>query len=75
MTRPNDSRAALYVPGKLTGTEIVIIDVGTGYYVKKARPFSSHYEFIVVLTITASAHLFQRQRSLEQTHRSIIPPK
>lgn len=29
---------SLYVPGTLAGTENVIVDVGTGYYVEKARP-------------------------------------
>lgn len=28
--------SSLYVPGKLTDVENVVIDVGTGYYVKKA---------------------------------------
>lgn len=28
---------SLYVPGKLNDTEHVIVDVGTGYYVKKVR--------------------------------------
>ena len=26
---------SLYVPGKLSDTEHVIVDIGTGYYVKK----------------------------------------
>ncbi|KAL5478516.1 GIM5 [Sanghuangporus weigelae] len=35
---------SLYVPGKLTDTENVIVDVGTGYYVKKSRTDASkHY--------------------------------
>jgi hypothetical protein len=29
--------SSLYVPGKLTDVENVVIDVGTGYYVKKVR--------------------------------------
>lgn len=28
---------SLYVPGKLNDTEHVIVDIGTGYYVKKVR--------------------------------------
>ena len=28
---------SLYVPGKPSDTEYVIVDVGTGYYVKKVR--------------------------------------
>lgn len=28
---------SLYVPGTLADTEKVIVDVGTGYYVEKAR--------------------------------------
>lgn len=29
---------SLYVPGKLSDPEHVVVDVGTGYYVKKVRP-------------------------------------
>ncbi|GJJ14157.1 hypothetical protein Clacol_008417 [Clathrus columnatus] len=36
---------SLYVPGKLSDTEHVIVDVGTGYYVKKTRPQAIvHYQ-------------------------------
>ncbi|KAI0324560.1 Prefoldin-domain-containing protein [Cubamyces sp. BRFM 1775] len=36
---------SLYVPGKLKDTEHVIVDVGTGYYVKKTRAQAmKHYE-------------------------------
>ncbi|KAI0740073.1 Prefoldin-domain-containing protein [Earliella scabrosa] len=36
---------SLYVPGKLRDVEHVIVDVGTGYYVKKTRPQAlKHYE-------------------------------
>ncbi|KAF9557542.1 Prefoldin alpha subunit [Agrocybe pediades] len=36
---------SLYVPGKLSDTEHVIVDVGTGYYVKKTRPQAvNHYQ-------------------------------
>ncbi|TBU38886.1 Prefoldin-domain-containing protein [Dichomitus squalens] len=36
---------SLYVPGKLLDVEHVIVDVGTGYYVKKTRPQAmKHYE-------------------------------
>ncbi|KAF8876797.1 Prefoldin subunit-domain-containing protein [Gymnopilus junonius] len=35
---------SLYVPGKLSDPEHVIVDVGTGYYVKKTRPQAvKHY--------------------------------
>lgn len=30
--------ASLYVPGKLSDPEKVIVDIGTGYYVEKSRP-------------------------------------
>jgi prefoldin alpha subunit len=29
---------SLYVPGKLVDVETVVVDIGTGYYVKKVRP-------------------------------------
>ncbi|KAH7886753.1 Prefoldin alpha subunit [Phlebopus sp. FC_14] len=34
---------SLYVPGKLKNPEHVIIDVGTGYYVKKTRAEATKY--------------------------------
>ncbi|KDR73034.1 hypothetical protein GALMADRAFT_228711 [Galerina marginata CBS 339.88] len=35
---------SLYVPGKLADPEHVIVDIGTGYYVKKTRPQAvKHY--------------------------------
>ncbi|TFK22537.1 prefoldin subunit 5 [Coprinopsis marcescibilis] len=34
---------SLYVPGKLVDTEHVIVDVGTGYFVKKTRPQAQTY--------------------------------
>ncbi|KAF8991691.1 Prefoldin alpha subunit [Hymenopellis radicata] len=35
---------SLYVPGKITDAESVIVDVGTGYYVKKTLPqATAHY--------------------------------
>ncbi|KAF9233260.1 Prefoldin alpha subunit [Melanogaster broomeanus] len=34
---------SLYVPGKLSDTEHVIVDVGTGYYVKKTRAEATKY--------------------------------
>ncbi|KAI0739867.1 Prefoldin-domain-containing protein [Daedaleopsis nitida] len=34
---------SLYVPGKLSDLEHVIVDVGTGYYVKKTRPQALKY--------------------------------
>jgi len=35
---------SLYVPGKLSDADNVIVDVGTGYYVKKTRPQAlQHY--------------------------------
>ncbi|KAF8509868.1 Prefoldin [Hysterangium stoloniferum] len=37
--------SSLYVPGKLSDPEHVIVDVGTGYYVKKTRPQAlKHYQ-------------------------------
>ncbi|KAL7278011.1 hypothetical protein ACG7TL_007970 [Trametes sanguinea] len=38
---------SLYVPGKLRDTEHVIVDIGTGYYVKKAiKHYESKVEYI-----------------------------
>lgn len=36
---------SLYVPGKLSDTEHVIVDVGTGYYVKKVIAYQSKLLF------------------------------
>ncbi|KAK7047594.1 subunit of tubulin prefoldin [Paramarasmius palmivorus] len=36
---------SLYVPGKLSDTEHVLVDIGTGYFVKKTRPEAlTHYK-------------------------------
>jgi len=36
---------SLYVPGKLSDPDHVIVDVGTGYYVRKTRPQATkHYQ-------------------------------
>lgn len=35
--------SSLYVPGKIRSPETVIIDIGTGYYVKKTRPEAITY--------------------------------
>ena len=37
---------SLYVPGKLSDTEYVIVDVGTGYYVKKVRVAYSDRSYV-----------------------------
>ncbi|KAI0820923.1 hypothetical protein BC628DRAFT_1422582 [Trametes gibbosa] len=38
---------SLYIPGRLNDTEHVIVDVGTGYYVKKAlKHYEAKVEFI-----------------------------
>ncbi|KAF9074597.1 Prefoldin subunit-domain-containing protein [Rhodocollybia butyracea] len=34
---------SLYVPGKLSDTEHVLVDVGTGYFVQKTRPQATKY--------------------------------
>ena len=28
---------SLYVPGKLASTDVVLVDIGTGFYVEKVR--------------------------------------
>lgn len=35
--------SSLYVPGKLADADHVLVDVGTGYYVKKTRPQATEY--------------------------------
>lgn len=35
--------SSLYVPGKIREPETVVIDIGTGYYVKKTRPEAITY--------------------------------
>ena len=37
---------SLYVPGKLSDTEYVIVDVGTGYSVKKVRVAHSDRSYV-----------------------------
>ena len=45
---------SLYVPGKLCDSEHVIVDIGTGYYVKKARPSIVVFATRALLTGTHS---------------------
>lgn len=40
---------SLYVPGKLTNAENVLVDVGTGYYVKKVLAISSESYFLPLI--------------------------
>ncbi|WFD42297.1 peptidylprolyl isomerase [Malassezia psittaci] len=38
-----ENQASLYVPGRLSDADKVIVDVGTGYYVEKTREQATHY--------------------------------
>ena len=57
---------SLYVPGKLKDTEHVIVDVGTGYYVKKVRPIPDTRKMVecdrrrVVCALRASRRAHRR---------------
>lgn len=41
--------SSLYVPGRITDPEHMVVDIGTGYYVKKVRRKSSVRAFEVGL--------------------------
>lgn len=45
--------SSLYVPGKITDPEHVVVDIGTGYYVKKvSRDLNhSHYSHVTCLNL------------------------
>ncbi|KAF8556665.1 Prefoldin alpha subunit [Imleria badia] len=60
---------SLYVPGKLSDTEHVIVDIGTGYYVKKTRAEATKYykakaEFIHTNLETLSDTIQKKQDNM-----------
>lgn len=66
---------SLYIPGKLSDTENVIIDVGTGYYVQKVCPTSHILKSLVgVLLTTYDPRAAKMQRSTTKT-KSIMCEK
>ncbi|EKM51411.1 uncharacterized protein PHACADRAFT_263515 [Phanerochaete carnosa HHB-10118-sp] len=60
---------SLYVPGKLSDLENVIVDVGTGYYVKKSRAqatkhYSAKVEYIRTNLETLQDTIQKKQENL-----------
>ncbi|CAL1701866.1 unnamed protein product [Somion occarium] len=60
---------SLYVPGKLSDLENVIVDVGTGYYVKKPRAqavkhYESKVEYIGTNIVALQQTIQQKQDNL-----------
>ncbi|KAI9570107.1 Prefoldin subunit-domain-containing protein [Boletus coccyginus] len=60
---------SLYVPGKLSDVEHVIVDIGTGYYVKKTRAEATKYykvkaEFIHTNLETLSDTIQKKQDNM-----------
>jgi hypothetical protein len=49
---------SLYVPGKLADTENVIVDVGTGYYVKKVRLIFYFFNSLCVWFLTVGTSIW-----------------
>ena len=62
---------SLYVPGKLRDVEHVIVDVGTGYYVKKVRalyPFSHRLSVSRVMPFLSLWWIFAKTRAFRTRH-------
>ncbi|EPQ53394.1 hypothetical protein GLOTRDRAFT_131403 [Gloeophyllum trabeum ATCC 11539] len=63
---------SLYVPGKLSDVEHVIVDVGTGYYVKKTRPQAKKYYEAKVDFIRGNLETLQETISKKQDNLNYV---
>ncbi|KAK1926268.1 Prefoldin [Papiliotrema laurentii] len=61
--------SSLYVPGKLTDVENVVVDVGTGYYVKKTKAEAvQHYDS---KTTFVQGNLDTLQKTIERKQENV----
>ncbi|KAH7925743.1 Prefoldin alpha subunit [Leucogyrophana mollusca] len=63
---------SLYVPGRLTDPEHVIVDVGTGYYVKKSRAQAIKYYEAKVDYIRTNLDSLQETISKKQDNMNYL---
>ncbi|KZT30141.1 Prefoldin-domain-containing protein [Neolentinus lepideus HHB14362 ss-1] len=63
---------SLYVPGKLSDFEHVIVDVGTGYYVKKTRSQAKKYYETKVDFIRGNLESLQETISKKQDNLNYV---
>ncbi|KAJ3522510.1 hypothetical protein NM688_g8863 [Phlebia brevispora] len=63
---------SLYVPGKLCDTDHVIVDVGTGYYVKKTRPQAAKYYEAKVDYIKSNLETLQETLARKQDNLNLL---
>ncbi|WRT63588.1 prefoldin, alpha subunit [Kwoniella shivajii] len=61
--------SSLYVPGRLTDVENVVVDVGTGYYVKKTKSeATSHYN---TKSTFVQSNLDTLQKTIERKQENV----
>lgn len=63
---------SLYVPGHLSDAENVIVDVGTGYYVKKSRAQATKYYETKVEYIRTNLDTLQETIQKKQENMSYL---
>ncbi|KDQ58138.1 hypothetical protein JAAARDRAFT_177289 [Jaapia argillacea MUCL 33604] len=63
---------SLYVPGKLSDLEHVIVDVGTGYYVKKTRAQATKYYSQKVQFIQSNLETLQETLQKKQDNLNFV---
>ncbi|KGB77206.1 prefoldin alpha subunit [Cryptococcus deuterogattii R265] len=66
--------SSLYVPGKLTDVENVVIDVGTGYYIKKTKAeatthYTSKSEFVQTNLDTLQQSIETKQNNVQSVQQ------
>ncbi|TFK51279.1 Prefoldin-domain-containing protein [Heliocybe sulcata] len=63
---------SLYVPGRLSDSEHVVVDVGTGYFVKKTRPQAKKYYESKVDFIRGNLETLQETISKKQDNLNYV---
>ncbi|KAI9635986.1 Prefoldin subunit-domain-containing protein [Dioszegia hungarica] len=61
--------SSLYVPGRLADTEMVVVDIGTGYYVRKKR--SEAREHYTAKSASIQGNLETLQNTIERKQENV----
>jgi len=64
--------SSLYVPGKLSDTENVIVDVGTGYYVEKSTKSAKTLYNGKILSLKSSLATLQSQLERKTENANVV---
>jgi len=63
---------SLYVPGKLSDSEYVIVDVGTGYYVRKSRADATKHYNSKIDYVSSNLETLQKTVQRKQDNLSLV---